>query len=67
MVNISPDTVHRAVRIVRIENRPIRSVARNFGFPFSSPTTYCRTGSADDITEIPQIPTFSIGYKNVAR
>ena len=34
--NIAPDTVLRAVRAVRIENRSIRSVARDFGIPFRS-------------------------------
>jgi len=29
--NTAPDTVLRAVRAVRIENRSIRSVARDFG------------------------------------
>jgi hypothetical protein len=34
MAIIAPDTVLRAVRAVRIENRSIRCVARDFGIPF---------------------------------
>jgi hypothetical protein len=36
MTNIAPDTVLRAVRSARIENRSIRNVARDFGIPFLS-------------------------------
>jgi transposase-like protein len=61
--NTAPDTVLRAVRAVRIENRSIRSVARDFGIPFRSLTRYCSRASEDDIRGISQNPTFSIGYK----
>ena len=61
--NIAPDTVLRAVRAVRIENRSIRSVARDFGIPFRSLTRYCSRASEDDVRGISQNPTFSIGYK----
>jgi hypothetical protein len=56
-------TVLRAVRAVRIENRSIISVARDFRIPFRSLTRYCSRASEDDKRRISQNSTFSIGYK----
>jgi hypothetical protein len=61
--NIVPDTVLRAVRAVRIENRSIRSVARYFGIPFHSLKRYCSRASEDYIRGISQNQTLSTGYK----
>jgi hypothetical protein len=36
IANTAPDTVLRAVRAARIENRPTRNVARDFGILFLS-------------------------------
>jgi hypothetical protein len=62
MLNVAPETVLRAVRSARMENRSIRSVARDFGIPFRSLTRYC-SRAFGDIRGISQNPTFSIEYE----
>jgi hypothetical protein len=47
MANIAPYTVFRAVRAGRIENKSIRSVEKDFGMPFLSPTTSCSRAFGD--------------------
>jgi hypothetical protein len=52
-----------AIRSARIENRSIRSAARDPGIPFLSPRRYCSRAFEDDIRGISQNSKFSIEYK----
>jgi hypothetical protein len=65
--NIAPYSVLRAIRAVRIENRTIRSVAKNCGFSFSSPKAYCSRVSGNDIRGIPNNPTLLLSTRKIAR
>ena len=66
--NIAPDIILRAVRMVRLEKKSIRSTAKMFDIPHRSLTRYCKKATDVDLAEVAaKTPTFNIGYTKLRK
>lgn len=58
----APDVMLRAAKEVKLNNRTIRSVARQFNIPDRTLTRFCSKVSQQEIEGSNPVPTTIVGY-----